>query len=75
MQLLFVGESYLRVGIFYLRLGRFFTYGSSLLLTVNWLGLFYVRLKFGVVFLPGNQIFVPVPAGGQFFNFSAPRYI
>ena len=36
----------------------FFTYGWSLLLTVNWLGLFYLRLKFGLVFFAygGNSI-------------------
>ena len=38
-----------RVGLFYLQVS-FFTYGWSLLLTVNWLGLFYLRLKFGLVF-------------------------
>ena len=38
-----------RVGLFYLRVSLF-TYGWSLMLTVQGLGLFYLRLKFGLVF-------------------------
>ena len=39
-----------RVGPFYLWLG-IFAYSWSVLLAVIWFGLFYLRLKFGLVFL------------------------
>ena len=47
----FLDGSFLLTGM------SFFTYGWSLLLTVHWLGLFYLQLKFGLVFFAygGNR--------------------
>ena len=45
-------QEYIERGRSFLLTGKsLFTYEWSLLLTVNWLGLFHLRLKFGLVFL------------------------
>ena len=56
------------VGSFLLTAKSFFTYGWSLLLTVSWLGLFNLRLKFGLVFLAYGAKSV-----WSFFAYGSPR--